>query len=110
MVDAACAKLGYWQWDGLEVADQLTVCRTCPVLRECREYARVAEKGQEPYGVLGGLTGPQRRKHQGRRRRGGTCKRGHDLTLPESKTKDGGCVICHRAKQREQHQQKRRAA
>lgn len=53
----------------------LAICRTCPVLAECRSYALAA---REPYGVWGGLTetdraellagrsaplGPRRRDH-----------------------------------------------
>jgi WhiB family redox-sensing transcriptional regulator len=35
------------------------ICRGCPVLVRCREYALAA---QEPYGVWGGL-GEQERRH-----------------------------------------------
>ncbi|MQA12938.1 MAG: WhiB family transcriptional regulator [Pseudonocardiaceae bacterium] len=33
------------------------VCRSCPVIRECREHALAA---REPYGVWGGLTEEER--------------------------------------------------
>jgi WhiB family redox-sensing transcriptional regulator len=35
-----------------------TVCRACPVLSECREYALVT---REPYGVWGAMTPLERR-------------------------------------------------
>lgn len=39
------------------------VCNTCPVLRQCREYALATH---EPYGVWGGLTEEERnRVHAG---------------------------------------------
>jgi WhiB family redox-sensing transcriptional regulator len=44
------------------------MCRGCPVLIRCREYALAA---QEPYGVWGGL-GEQERRHVIAQRRGAT--------------------------------------
>lgn len=38
--------------------DAKAVCRTCPVIEECREHAL---RTQEPYGVWGGLTEEERR-------------------------------------------------
>lgn len=41
----------------------LAVCRTCPVLAECREWALKHMPDSE--GIAGGLTGPQRRALRG---------------------------------------------
>jgi WhiB family redox-sensing transcriptional regulator len=43
------------------------ICRDCPVLTPCREHALAA---QEPYGIWGGMTETDRRRHVNRRRRG----------------------------------------
>ncbi|EHI39224.1 WhiB family transcriptional regulator [Rhodococcus opacus PD630] len=43
------------------------ICRPCPVLAQCRDHALVVG---EPYGVWGGMTEGDRRKHNRRFRRG----------------------------------------
>ncbi len=43
------------------------ICQPCPVLAQCRDYALVSG---EPYGVWGGMTEGDRRKHSRRFRRG----------------------------------------
>ncbi|MFC0452770.1 WhiB family transcriptional regulator [Rhodococcus jostii] len=43
------------------------ICRPCPVLVQCRNHALVVG---ETYGVWGGMTEGDRRKHSRRRRRG----------------------------------------
>nr|WP_112301920.1 WhiB family transcriptional regulator [Rhodococcus wratislaviensis] len=43
------------------------ICQSCPVLVQCRDHALGAG---EPYGVWGGMTEADRRKHTQRLRRG----------------------------------------
>lgn len=42
------------RWEGTRNA--LSICRSCPVVTECREYAIV----HEPYGTWGGMTAEER--------------------------------------------------
>lgn len=44
------------------------ICADCPVLRQCRDHALVTG---EPYGIWGGTTETDRRRHARRLRRGG---------------------------------------
>ncbi|SEB31544.1 WhiB family transcriptional regulator [Rhodococcus koreensis] len=43
------------------------ICQDCPVLTQCREYALAVG---EPYGIWGGMTETDRRRHTNRARRG----------------------------------------
>lgn len=43
---------------GCSPRDAKTVCRGCPVILECRRYAL---DHNEPYGIWGGLTPPERK-------------------------------------------------
>jgi WhiB family redox-sensing transcriptional regulator len=44
------------------------ICQDCPVLALCRDYALATD---EPYGIWGGMTELDRRRHNRRRGRGG---------------------------------------
>lgn len=55
-----CGQNGEY-WYSSQPGDQLRakmLCKTCPVLNECREYVLLAG---EPYGVWGALTPKERR-------------------------------------------------
>ncbi|GAF49017.1 putative WhiB family regulatory protein [Rhodococcus wratislaviensis NBRC 100605] len=43
------------------------ICQHCPVLTQCREHALTTG---EPYGIWGGMTEDDRRRHTNRARRG----------------------------------------
>ena len=44
------------------------VCAACTVRAECLEWALSLDPGEDEYGVLGGLTAPERRKLRQRQR------------------------------------------
>jgi WhiB family redox-sensing transcriptional regulator len=50
--------VGYVTADGTREHRAKAICRRCPVLEECREYAIEAA---EPYGIWGGLSADERR-------------------------------------------------
>jgi hypothetical protein len=66
-----------------EIARARTVCATCPVIEECREFAR----GRLPYGIAGGLTPAERRR---RERSGRTRRPTPSVDGRHSKTADAG--------------------
>ncbi|EID79856.1 MULTISPECIES: WhiB family transcriptional regulator [Rhodococcus] len=49
-------------------AEARLICRDCPVLAQCRDHALTAG---EPYGIWGGMTETDRRRHARAHRRGG---------------------------------------
>ena len=62
--DAVCAQVGGDAWFpelGGDPRPAQRICRTCPVIDECLDYAL---KNNFRHGVYGGLTGTQRRKLQ----------------------------------------------
>lgn len=65
---AVCAQIGgdYWfpEKGGL-AREAKRICRDCPVRADCLAYALAAN---EPYGIWGGLTRPERLRLAGRRR------------------------------------------
>ena len=63
--DAACRDRPTWWWfpgrgHTLEVEVALSICRTCPVRRQCLADALDLEAPGERFGIVGGLTPDQR--------------------------------------------------
>ncbi|MDF3306239.1 WhiB family transcriptional regulator [Rhodococcus sp. T2V] len=54
------------------------ICRNCPVLRSCRDHALST---REPYGIWGGMTENDRRRHARRIRRE-HCTTSNEATPP----------------------------
>jgi hypothetical protein len=71
--DAACRDRPTWWWyptregDRLEAELALSICRTCPVRRQCLADALELEVPGERYGIVGGLN-PSQRAELGARR------------------------------------------
>lgn len=57
----------FFSKDSVDVRMALAMCRTCPVLEVCRDYAPFADR-RGVFGVMAGMTERQRRSMRGGRR------------------------------------------
>lgn len=68
------------------VAKARAMCAECPVAAECLAYARTHEISGQEFGVWGGASALQRRRHRGRPLRVGST----GATIPATRFPDAG--------------------
>ena len=93
---AACAGADtdrFFPWGGKTPADLVALCRSCPVVEACREYALARDWIT---GVWGGTTWNERDRIRRERRaaRATHCRRGHEYTPANTYTRPNGYRVC----------------